>query len=295
VSGVVDPLRLGLPGILVGVLLVAAACAARAQDTRVPRLSPATMTLDTLVTTRGPAWLVRESPHFRVYRERPARERDVIALLDSLEDAWRHAATLLDARVADTPQVTVLVTRSRTRFAGIVGPAAKGLTTHLTNGGDVIVLVQNDSVRAYTRHEVMHLLASRAWGKGVAPIWLSEGLATFADGRCQRSTILAVARDLLRARPTLTATALQHDFVDLWRSDRYAAYVLAGSLVEYLWASHGHDGVRRLWQGRDTLQEGSVLPGAGGALTREWRAHVTRAAREAPGLDSAAFSRAGCG
>ena len=275
-------------------LLVNAASVACAQEQPAPQLSPATMTLDTLLRTPGPAWLTREARHFRLYRERPVSDTEVIALLDSLEEAWRHAEMLLDAHLPDTPRTTVLVTRSRTRFAGALPHVAKGLTTRLP-GGDVILLVQNDSVRAYTRHEVMHLVAPRAWGRREAPVWLNEGLATFADGHCQRSTILAVGRDVLRARPGFTATALQRDFANMWPGDRYAAYVLAGTLVDYLWASRGRDGVRRLWQGADTLHEGNILPGAGGTLTREWRAHVSRAAGGTPGLDSAAFRRAGCG
>jgi hypothetical protein len=275
-------------------VFVTASSAACAQDQPAPPLSPATMTLDTLIHTRGPAWIDRESRHFHLYREHPAGEGDVTALLDSLEEAWRHAVTLLDAHIADTPRTTVFVTRSRTRFTGAMPPVAKGLATHLP-GGDVILLVQNDSVRAYTRHEVMHLVARRAWDGGAVPTWLVEGLPTYADGRCQRSTIIAVARDLLRARPTLTATALQRRFMDMLYTDRYASYVLAGSLVDYLWSSRGREGVRRLRQGRDSLEEASMLPGAGGALTREWRTHVSRVAADASGLDSAAFRRAGCG
>ena len=258
-------------------------------------VNPATMTVESLLRTRGPDWARRESPHFRIFAERPTREEELARVADSLESAWRHARSLLEYGVEDDPRATVLVTRSRTRFAGVLPEQGKGLSTALRPGGDVILLVRNDSVRAYTRHEVMHLVAFRAWGSQRAEWWLTEGLATFADGTCQHTTISAVARDLLRAQPSLTATELQRRFVELWRADRAAAYVLAGTLVDYLWSTRGREGVRRLWQGADSLDERSMLPGAGGELTRGWRAHVERSAGNAPGVDQASFRRAGCG
>ena len=253
------------------------------------------MTIEALLHTRGPTWVPHQSPHFRIFGERPMQDGELARVADSLESAWRHARSLLEPSSNDEPRATVLVTRSRTRFAGPMPKQGKGLYTQSQSDGDVIVLVRNDSVRAYTRHEVMHLIAFRTWGSPRSGWWLSEGLATFADGTCQHTTIAAVGRDILRAQPSLTATELQRRFVELWRADRAMAYVLAGTLVDYLWATRGREGVRRLWQGADSLDEQSVLPGAGGELTRRWRAHVERSAGGAPGIDQASFRRAGCG
>ena len=261
----------------------------------VPRLDSTTTTVDSLLRTRGPAWDLHQSPHFRIFAERPIVEGELARIADSLESAWRHARSLIEYSIDGQPRATVLVTRSRTRFAGLVPKEGKGLYTQLRADGSVILLVRNDSVRAYSRHEVMHLVAFRAWGSPRSGWWLSEGLATFADGTCQHTTIAVVGRDLLRAQPTLTATELERRFIELWRADRATAYVLAGTLVDYLWATRGREGVRRLWQGSDSLDERSVLPGAGGELTRGWRAHVERTAARTPGLDAALFRRLGCG
>jgi hypothetical protein len=279
---------------LVACLLTIGSAALRSQDA-VPRLDSASTTLESLLHTRGPPWVPHQSPHFRIFAERPMREGELARVADSLEGAWRHARSLLEYSINDDPRATVLVTRSRTRFAGLVPKQGKGLYTQLRADGGVIVLVRNDSVRAYSRHEVMHLVAFSGWGSPRGGWWLAEGLATFADGTCQHTTIAAVGRDRLRAQPSLTATALQRRFLELWRADRAMAYVLAGTLVDYLWATRGREGVRRLWQGGDSLDEQSVLPGAGGELTRGWRAHVERSAGNASGIDSTSFRRAGCG
>jgi hypothetical protein len=84
-------------------------------------------------------------------------------------------------------------------------------------------------------------------------------------------------------------------FLDLVRTERGTAYVLAGSLVDYLWTARGREGVRRLWRGQDTLSDNTALPGAAGELTLAWRAHVARKAGATPGLPTATFLRAACG
>jgi hypothetical protein len=270
---------------------------AAAQRPAARRLDPATVTLDTLLRTQGPEWVTGRSRHFVVHLERPADAPTVAQMLDSLEAAWRGAVALLDERVPDEPRTHVLVTRSRTRFAGMLPPWAKGLTMVHRSGTPIVFLVQNDSVRAHTRHEVMHLVSWRVWRTAGTspPVWLSEGLAVFADGQCQGSTIRAVGRDLLAARPSIRAHDLLTRLNELWRADRAGTYVLAGTFVDYLWSSRGRDGVRRLWQRADSLSDVGVLPGTGGALTAEWRAHVGRTAGRQPGLDMAAFRRFGCG
>jgi hypothetical protein len=159
-------------------------------------MQPTTTDLEALRHTAGPAWRRAESPHFILYREQPVGGASMSASIDSLETAWTAAVALLGQSPAHAPRAHVFVTASRTRFTGFVAPYAKGVTTQLRTGDDVIVIVQNDSVRPYFRHEVTHLVASRAWGPSRAPAWLVEGLATFADGRCQSSTVIAVSRDV---------------------------------------------------------------------------------------------------
>jgi hypothetical protein len=219
----------------------------------------------------------------------------VSVTIDSLEAAWATAVALLGRPVSEAPRAHVFITASRSRFAGFVPPVAKGLTMRLRTGEDVIFIVQNDSVRPYFRHEVMHLVALRSWGASRSPAWLVEGLATFADGRCQSSTVMAVSRDLLDARPLLRVQDVTEKFPDLVQTERGAAYVLAGSLVDYLWTARGREGVYRLWQGRDSLSENAILPGAAGELTHAWRAHVARKAGTTRGLPTATFLRAACG
>src|SRR5262249_26718080 len=157
---------------------IVAATAAGAQPAATRPLQPATATLDTLRQSPGPAWRVGESDHFIIHLEQPTDVASLRAMGGSLEVAWIAATKLLRQVVSDTPRTNVFVTRSRTRFAGFLVPIGKGLTTRLQTGEHIILLIQNDSVRAYARHEVMHLVSMRAWGlPAKAGPWIVEGLA----------------------------------------------------------------------------------------------------------------------
>jgi len=267
-----------------------------AQTTPARELQPATADLDAFRQTAGPAWHRGESRHFVVYQEEPITAASLTTTIDSLEAAWVAAASLLGQPFAKMPRANVFITASRTRFAAeFVPPNGKGLTMPLPSGEYVIVLVQNDSVRSYARHEVMHAVSLRAWGWPGPRPWLMEGLATFADGQCQSSTVLAVARDLLKARPMLRTQDVIENFVEMARTERATAYVLAGSLVDYLWSSRGRNGFHQLWTGHDSLSDVGLLPGMSGELTAAWRAHVAQKAGTTPGLAPSALQRAGCG
>lgn len=282
------------PAWLLGLLLVAGTHAVGAQ-------SAAAWNVEALRTSAGPTWTRVESARFQVYSEFPAPTTR--ALLDSLDAAWRHNAQLLGVTALDSTPITVFVTRTASRFPQHLTPVTKGAAGRSLDGRDLIVLVYNDSVRAYTRHEVMHVLARRAWGLGPAQDgeWLREGLATFADGTCQGAPLLTVARDVLRREPALTIDGVHRDFPALHRSQRAAAYVVAGSIVAYLWATRGRAGVARLWRGADSLTVAQVtIPGLGtrgsqSAEDRAWRYYVESAAGASLGLAEIAFARLGCG
>jgi hypothetical protein len=277
-------------------LVLMAATPGFAQTQATHAFDPKTATLDTLLRTRGPKWITDKSKHFVLHLEAPASSDAAPAMLDSLEIAWRHAIELLQTTIPDAPQAQVFVTASRTRFARLVAPEVRGLTTKLRDGTPVIIFVRNDSVHAYIRHEAMHLVSFRAWGMPApaSGAWLSEGLGTFADGQCQGRPMVAVARDLLAARPGMTITDVTTHFLDIHSKERSASYMLAGSVVEYLWNSRGRDGVHRLWRGVDSLNESGMLRGLGGDLTAQWRQDVSRRAGSTPGVPAALFARRGC-
>ena len=71
--------------------------------------------------------------------------------------------------------------------------------------------VANDSVSPAIRHETMHLLSWRLWGTP-GGVWMSEGLATAAAGRCNAWTIDDIAAALYRDRQLVTIAAMRRRF-----------------------------------------------------------------------------------
>jgi hypothetical protein len=245
-----------------------------------------------LLQTAGPGWDSASSHHFLVYAERGERPRyDIRALIDSLETAWRDGLAILESPEPDLPKISVLVTRSRHRFGPTMSPTNKGIAIAAESDGETILLVHNDSVRLYARHEVMHALSRRAWGSS-QHWWVMEGIAVVADGRCLGSSSMALARDLLRARPDLTTGAFAKSFSALVREDLAGAYGLAGSLVSFLLARGGVPLVRRAW----TLDVDELdLPATSDVTRTNWRTYVEWATVGLPSIRPDSLARFGCG
>ena len=258
-----------------------------------PPLTNAALGVDSLLASPGPAWLEARSAHFVVHFEPVALPPLAAgAFLDSLETAWATATTL----IGETPKLSGLVVGSAARFPRMLSPISKGLTFPEGPGhGATIILVHNDSVRAYARHEVMHVVSMSAWGRD-SLAWVAEGVATWADGRCQGTTTLAVARDALRAEPRLSVRGLTPTFferVQLSQGERARVYAIAASFVAFTYARGGRAAVHDLWQKGLPPASSRVFPAD--TLDAAWRAWVERASAGQPSLTEGALARRGCG
>lgn len=259
-------------------------------QTPVPGSTP-TGIAASLLKTAGPGWDSASSHHFLVYAERGENPRyDIRAIIDSLETAWRHGLAILESPLPDF-KVTVLVTRSRHRFAPTMSPTNKGIAIAAESDGETILLVHNDSVRLYARHEVMHTLSRRAWGSS-PQWWIMEGIAVLADGQCLGAPSMAVARDVLRARPDLTTGVFAKSFRGLVREDLASAYVVAGSIVSFLRARGGVPLVRQAWTTGADLPD---LPATADLTQTNWRTWVESESAGQPGIRPDSLARFGCG
>jgi hypothetical protein len=275
------------------ILLLGIVCGTRAAEAQFPFVSDVVAT-DSLLRTHGPPWQVSKSPHFVLYTERAeGMPLSPKLLLDSLEDAWTHASRLLGTPTDRSP-ITVLVTLLPERFPNLLVQSSRGIARQTNAGGDLIILVHNYQVRPFSRHEVAHVVARRLWGAPSAA-WVNEGVATWADGRCQGTTILAVARDLLRADPELTAAELPARFKNsriAMLGPRFRAYILAGSMISFVYDKGGAQALHALWIGGIPPAE-FAIPGE--TLSVAWRRYVERRAASKPGLLVAALDSRGCG
>jgi hypothetical protein len=273
-----------------------------AQSTSLTRPLSKGPDIDSLLRVLDTSWQKSTSSHFQLLIERGRPATASQQLLRQLEAAWLHDEEVIGEPVPGGSRISVIVTSSRTRFTPWMSPQNRGLAGSTPRGTEFAFLVHNDSVRAYTRHEVMHVITRRVWGM-VAPsaYWLAEGFATYADGQCQNTTIAGVARDILAASPEVTIADVTERFAEFAHADRARAYVLAGTLAAYVRETRGLEGVKAIWQGKDSLATGlqdmlSRPRNANGATeTSLWRSFVTRAAGKSPGIHPDSLRRFACG
>ena len=258
-------------------------------------LTPPAMSVDSLLQSDWTNWEQAHSAHFVLYTKAGASyPSSRVAVLDSLEEAWTHDLALLGAKNLEGPPISAVIIDSWSSFPMMVAPSTRGFMRLERNGGQLIVLVYNNEIRLFSRHEVMHAVSYRFWG-GPGAAWVDEGLATFADGRCQGTTVLAVARDLLRAEPEFTAADLDARYrtsAGPVLGRRLRAYVLAASMVSFAYAYGGLEAVRLLRRDGITALTTWVPTDS---LTKKWRKYVQRAAAGERGLSSEAIDAHGCG
>jgi hypothetical protein len=131
--------------------------------------------------------------------------------------------------------------------------------------------VANDSTRPAIKHETMHLISWREWGRP-GGVWLSEGVASAAVGLCLGQTpeeITVAARDAGLFAPLDT----------LRRAFNFAGevgvvhYLESAALVNYIDRTYGRAKLKEVWKsGLAGLP--AVLGVEVAALERGWLASL---------------------
>lgn len=204
------------------------------------------------------AWDALAAPGFTTY-SRPGSYAHAHA--DELHartgDALHHALDLL-GETTYPAHLRVFYVGSRDEMVPLTGGRYTGFADA---PGHVVALVENETWRAFTRHEVMHAVslllwghpggaedaprdsvAVRAWRRGG---WLREGIAAAAEDRCGPYTNRGVAATMEQEGALLPLALLMGAF---YEQDDLAAYLQAGSLVGYLLDTYGRETFRTLWE-----------------------------------------------
>ncbi|MEJ2216918.1 MAG: hypothetical protein P8099_09910 [Gemmatimonadota bacterium] len=234
-------------------------------------------------------WINRAAPGVRVHflaGSYPALHQD--SLIRRVLAARDTDLALLDGPAYDRT-LDVFFVESRPQLQSLIGQRATGFA-QLDSAA--VFLVTNPDWRAFERHEIMHILATSAWGRPAPPgAWIQEGLAQFADGACGGFTNDAVAAGLMRRDGVIPLDTLVTRFRTL---NDLAAYLDAASVVGYVYHTYGLAAVRRLWQeGSGTAV--SALGRSLGDLEKEWRASLPDGSALPPVERIAAIRKHGCG
>jgi hypothetical protein len=111
-----------------------------------------------------------------------------------------------------------------------------------------VLLVYNEDIRPYIRHEVFHAVSIPLWG-WPDDAWLREGAAVYADGMCfYQDPLRKIAAYLVREGMHIPLADLFGDFIAAARKNDALAYLQAGAVVEYLFETYDTARIKRLWQ-----------------------------------------------
>jgi hypothetical protein len=208
-------------------------------------------------------WVTHAGDRLHVHAPAGSRAARVLpALAEQAAAVRREDLRLLgEAPAADTAHLELLALDDREQMRPWTGGTPGGWAEPAASA---VLFVTNDSARAPLRHELMHVLSWQRWGAPRA-LWISEGLAMHAVGRCGGRELHAMAAALAAEGRLVPLAELPRRFhVD--GADGAAMYVQAGSVVRHVAETRGVAGLRALWS-RDL---GPDLP----ATERAWRARV---------------------
>ena len=153
--------------------------------------------------------------------------------------------------------------------------------------------VSDDRTAPALHHETMHLLSWRLWGLP-GGMWMSEGVATAAVGKCHGWSIDEAAAAMYRARklPTIAVMRRRFKTAGIEGAEHYLA---SASLILYIDREYGRAKVKELWQNRGLANAQQILGVSTLTLESQWRKTV--ASHRSPAsweVMSRAIDKEGC-
>ncbi len=218
-----------------------------------------------LASKKGFEWQVDSTAHFSIFVERGSEgSLRLDEVRRDVEQSLVRVHQVLD--VHDTePRSYLFLVDSRERMRDLIGAETNGMAFYKTR---VLCYIVNERMLLSATHELLHVVAMNRWG--VPEHWLNEGLAVFATGNWHGHDIHALAAYLGREGVLLPLDQLMSDFN---RANDLISYPQAGSVVRFLYETHGVDAVRSLWKG-ETLEQVAGL--SVGAFEAAWKERLER-------------------
>lgn len=195
---------------------------------------------EVLQKAKGFSWQSRKSNNFDFYVETGTfAHRNLDNIARDMELSRGRVEKVLGW---PSPQRnSVFIVDSRARMQELVGLETNGLAT-----GSTVFAVYSETIQGLGAHEVCHNLAVSVWGKNKG-IWISEGLAVYADDSWQGLPLHSVAKWLLDHDKLVPVKEL----IDDGKMRKYpdiVTYPELGSFVKFLYEFYGREAVKTLWR-----------------------------------------------
>jgi hypothetical protein len=141
-----------------------------------------------------------------------------------------------------TDSITVRVVSTREEMKKYTGLGAGGA---ISLQQKTVCLLSNEKEGPPIKHELMHMITTSTWGNpDRTSFWMNEGLAAFAENRCNAYNDEQIYRFLLEDKLLLPMDSLAADF---YREPDMIAYHQAAFMVEYLLSNYGIEKFKDLW------------------------------------------------
>ncbi len=185
-------------------------------------------------------WITIETPESRIHFPVGSFAQANSGLLPAQVEKARRRVLLRLNVTGYANAVDVFYIDSRHDMANLVGSPATGFAYY---GDGAIVLVFNETWRAFESHEMTHVVTLGTWEEPHGPA-VVEGLATYVDGFCGGYENGSVTRTILNLGAGIPLETLATEFR---AQDDLSAYLLAASELEFVVQRHGTEAIRVLW------------------------------------------------
>lgn len=210
------------------------------------------------------AWSHDSTTHFTLHAQKGVRsEKNLAAIGKQLEQIQSELLRLLNEGTPRRLQVYFL--KDRETLTSYTGFPANGYTD--TEKG-VLYFVDKAPFHLAFRHEMMHALSWRLWGRPQG-YWLSEGIAVFAAGNCGGYSLHALAGAIQQKGKLVPFENL----TDTFDFKAIEPSLQGASMVKYLYDRYGVAALKSIWK---TGWQG-VKPVTGvspAELQRRWLAFI---------------------
>jgi len=165
-------------------------------------------------------------------------------LVKLVDESLERICQLLDMPKPDKP-FYLLMLDSRDEMEQVVGMRVKGVAS---TGHALTVLVYNENIRPYVRHELFHLLVYDYLSYPSNRL-LDEGGAVFCDNQCleYENPISTINRYLYDSKQWFILNDLINDFSAKARENDLIAYLQSAFVFRYLYENYGMAKMKRLW------------------------------------------------
>jgi hypothetical protein len=246
--------------------------------------------VDTILYHSGRQFVQREQDGISFYYEdSPFFKQNIEKLIKDALTSKQRCVDLLRIKTPNYP-LKVIYFKDREALRPYLHFAPKGIALP---DAYTLLIATNDSLRAYHTHELMHIVSISHYGGYAAtpPDWIQEGVAVYADSPCLGYPIHTIAAYLHHTQQMPPMDTLFQRFRTL---PDMAAYMYAGSVVQYILDQYGASVFEQLWkQGVGHLP--AVLGKDQATFEAEYKAFLMKTYPQKPNVNWELLDKKGCG